>query len=138
MHECVYHFVWVRKASLTKVKVFQVNGTVEDIFCMTPRTQMQEKPQSGVFFLMCLLTSYSGDQIKDGAFGTFVEEQRYIQFLQGNLQERDCLGSIDVDGRTELKSALKKQDGSACSALFGTEQWQRWGFLNTTMKKFLL
>jgi len=37
------------------------------------------------FFLMCLLTSYSGDQIKeveaDGAFGTFVEEQNYIQFL---------------------------------------------------------
>jgi len=34
---------------------------------------------------MCLLTSYAGDQIKeaeaDGAFGTFVEEQNYIQFL---------------------------------------------------------
>jgi hypothetical protein len=45
---------------------------------------MWKKTHSGTS-LMYLLTSYSDDQIQeaeaDGAYGTFVEEQNYIQFL---------------------------------------------------------
>ena len=81
---------------------------------------MEEKLQSGAF-LLCLLSSYSGDQIKeaeaDGAYETFVEEKNYIQFLQGNLQEGEYLGKMGVDGRTELNSILKEQDGNAWSGL---------------------
>ena len=52
---------------------------------------------------MCVLTSYSGDQIQeaaDGSYGTFVEEQNCIQFLLGNLKEREYFLNIDADGRT--------------------------------------
>lgn len=31
-YECAYYFLWVRKVSLTKAKLSQGNGTVEDIF----------------------------------------------------------------------------------------------------------
>ena len=68
---------------------------------------------------MCLLTTYSDGQIQeaetDGAYGTFVEEQKYIQFLQGNLKEREYFVNICVDWRTELKFILQKQDGNAWS-----------------------